>query len=226
MTQNQQMIPEQDVHVMHERLSVALLDHIILEDTLDLVVRGEDRVNIFLNASRATSEGEFADILRDFRNSHKVEGKPDKTASVRASEFSAMYYAQYHGANLTEMGYHVAIQKARDFLKSIGKRTNGKPILSDEEKEKNREATIRRKAVMAVDMGAPDWQQRLEAEIVKIKGEKEAEALAAKFQKVKELVHSIMAEGMDYAIEVYNQLEASITEAEITVAENVQQKAA
>lgn len=195
-------------------ITAAALDVLYTDQTVQENSIGSDRVSYFLNLANNTAEQEFRDAVRDFKNAHKQDDKVPAVVNVRASEFSALYYANLNNIILADMGYHAAIKKAREQLTAKGLRTNGKPILSDEDKQANREKNLRRKAFKEaeklIDMGQPDAIKKLAEEAEKqlsvIQTQMETEALAKKFEKVTKLVDSIMADGDVYAMEVMLQL--------------------
>jgi len=105
--------------------------------------------------------------------------------------------------------------------------------LSEEEKQANREATLRRKAAQEanklVDFGQPDALVKLAEEIEKqanILREAEAQkALERKFTRVKDLVASITADGEEFAMEVWTQLGGALG-FDVVETEEGEQKAA
>lgn len=171
---------------------------------------GQERLKYFLQLAVTTAEKDFRDAIRDWKKQH--DG--DKVVGVRCSEFSTLYYATLHNANLDGKGYKAAVSHGRDFLAKLGLRGNGSPILSPEEKEANRNKTLLRKAMAeaskVVDFGQPDAMEKLAAqrdiELARIKEEAAQSALEKKIVKVKDLVTSIMADGDEYAMEVFRLL--------------------
>jgi len=213
----------------HQTISAALLETLATQTIMADASSGADRISYFLEAANGTIETEFKNALTDFKAMHK----DDKTMSVRASEFQTIYYGNLHNINLADMGYHAAVSHARKALQELGLRTNGKPILSEEEKQANREATLRRKAAQEanklVDFGQPDALVKLAEEIEKqanILREAEAQkALERKFTRVKDLVASITADGEEFAMEVWTQLGGALG-FDVVETEEGEQKAA
>jgi hypothetical protein len=196
-------------------LNTSVLDLLATDQTAQENSIGEDRLTYFSELAANTTETEFRDLLRDWKNQHKdAAGKVDVVVGVRASEFQALYFGLYHAASYAHMGYKAAVVHARKHLESLGMRGNGKPVLDDDMKLANREKNLRRKAATeaakVVDFGQPDALVKLQAEIDNqamilrmAAAQKEVEK---KFEKVAKLVESIMGDGEDYATEVWDQL--------------------
>jgi hypothetical protein len=195
-------------------ISASLLETIAIEHTGEVNQVGESRLGYFIKHAKSTDETTFRKALTEFKTAHK----DDKTFAVRASEFQALYFAMLHGAEYSDMGYASAVSFARKHLEGKKLRTNGQPILSDEEKAANRLKNLRRKATIeamkVVDMGQPDAMAKLQAEIdnqiAKAQDEAAASAAAKKLEKVDSLVKSIMDEGPEYASEVLSRLQAAL----------------
>lgn len=171
---------------------------------------GQSRVQWLIEKAISTTEQEFRDAINDYKQVHENEAG----ISVRCSEASTLYFATINNIDLVGLGYHQAIAKGREQLKAMGLSGTGKPLRSEEEKQADKEARLRRKAYKeaekVIDMGQPDallkLGQQVELELAKLKAEEGNKALVKKFETVGKLVESIMGEGEDYAFEVIKQL--------------------
>jgi hypothetical protein len=199
-------------------ISAAVLETLAKGQQIQENSIGGDRLTYFTKLASTTAEQDFKDAIRDYKKSHEK----DKVASVRASEFQALYYATRNNIKLVEMGYQGAVVHARKRLAEIGLRINGSPVLSEVEKEANRNKTLLRKAtneavklidmqaLKSIDLTQPDaiikLAEQQQIELAKLKAKKEEEILASKFTKVADLVKSVIDSGEEYALEVFLQL--------------------
>ena len=183
----------------------------------DLAAVGHTRLQSFLTLIRNTTRDEFddaiAEYLKPYRKAAKDMGKdaPEtkakNQAAVRCSECSALFTAVQHGLILgAGNGYHAAITAARDYLKSIKLKPNGKPVLSEEQQEAAKEDKLFAEAYEEVGKTPNAYQTRAEriqlaeSMVPVLRAAKEAEAAKKLQEKLQDVAGDIVAKGHDYAM--------------------------
>lgn len=195
-------------------ISVSLLENLVLETISSQANEGETRMSHFLQAVAVTDEGTFKTAIGDFRKAHK----DNKSMTVRASELQAMYFARLHGCELEGLGYGAAINAARAFLKEKNLRANGKPILSEDEQQANRDKNFARKVREEVN-ATFDWSQEgaaakfeeaFQAKAAEMQGEAEQKALEKQIEALDAAIKVVLDKGLDYAVQFQSRLAAAI----------------